>query len=82
MKLLTAMAAGLAAGAAFAILRAENLNRARLIQSFRCWLCKHSTAYLPSGRAAHHDCGYCGITNKLRPGTLVGELPDISVAMA
>jgi hypothetical protein len=82
MKLLTAVAAGMAVCAFYAILRAEATNRRRLLRHFRCWLCKHSTAYLVSDRTRHCDCSFCGITNKLLPGALVGELPDIRVSLA
>jgi hypothetical protein len=77
MKLLSTLAAGLALCAIYSLLQAESNYRRRLLHPFRCWLCKHSTNYLPSTRTQHCDCGYCGIGNKLLPGATVGQLPDI-----
>ena len=82
MKLLSALAAGLALCALRSLVQTEATHRKRLLRQFRCWLCKHPTAYLPSARPQHHDCSYCGIGNKVLPGATVGQLPDVPALVA
>jgi hypothetical protein len=82
MKLLSTLAAGLALYALYSLLQAETNYRQRLLRQFRCWLCKRPTIYLPSAQPQHHDCSYCGISNKVLPGAEVGQLPDVPALIA